>query len=321
MDTDQATGSIKVVTGAGPVGWTVALRLAGEGHRVRVLTRSGSGPDHPLVERRRADAANPTTVHDACEGADAIFHCIHASTYNAAAWRRELPPAERNVLAAAAAGGAVAVFPESLYSCPDPSSAMTEEGPHTAAGGKRGVRTELLAARAASPARTVSVIASDFFGPRVIAAHAGERLLAPLLSGRRVRVMGRADLPHSFTYVPDLAAAMIRAAATPSAWNAVLHAPTGPALTQGEMAAAFAAAAGLPAPRVGTIPGWTVRVGGVLSAQLRDLSETLYQFQRPFVMESAATCRLLGMEPTPLEVAARETVLWWRRRQAGGGGT
>lgn len=40
-----------VVTGAGPVGWTVAEQLAAAGRRVRILTRSGSGPDHPLIEK------------------------------------------------------------------------------------------------------------------------------------------------------------------------------------------------------------------------------------------------------------------------------
>ncbi len=39
--------NIEIVTGAGPVGLTVALQLAEQGRQVRVLTRSGSGPDHP----------------------------------------------------------------------------------------------------------------------------------------------------------------------------------------------------------------------------------------------------------------------------------
>ena len=60
---------------------------------------------------------------------------------------------------------------------------------------------------------------------------------------------GQRRAPHSFTYVPDLAAAMIRAAALPETWNSVLHAPTNPALTQRELAGAFAAAAGVPLPQ------------------------------------------------------------------------
>lgn len=304
--------AVKIVTGAGPVGWTVATQLAESGHRVRVLTRSGSGPDHELVERRRVDASQPDALKAAVANADAVFHCIHGSKYNADVWRRELPAAERAVLRAAGEAGAVVVFPESLYSYSRPEAAMREDSPRTAGAGKRGVRTGLLAARAASPTPTVSVVASDFFGPRVRNAHAGERMVPLILTGKRVSVMAQADVPHSFTYVPDLAAAMIRAAGMPRLWNSVLHAPTGPALSQRELAGAFALAAGLPAPKVGAIPSWVVRAAGPFSRDLRDLAETLYQFQRPFTMDSAASQKMLALAPTPLETAARETVEWWR---------
>ncbi len=48
-----------VVTGAGPVGATVALQLAERGIPVRLLTRSGSGPEHELIDRRRVDVSEP----------------------------------------------------------------------------------------------------------------------------------------------------------------------------------------------------------------------------------------------------------------------
>ena len=40
-------------------------------------------------------------------------------------------------------------------------------------------------------------------------SHAGERMVKPVLAGKSLMVIGNAGLPHSFTYVPDLAAAMI----------------------------------------------------------------------------------------------------------------
>ncbi|PTT70562.1 NAD-dependent epimerase/dehydratase family protein, partial [Arthrobacter sp. HMWF013] len=168
---------VHVVTGAGPVGWTVAGQLADEGKKVRVLTRSGSGPGHPLVERVKTDVQDPAQVRTALAGAAAVYHCIHGSSYSAEAWQAELPLAEQTVLAAAGAAGAVVVFPESLYSYSAPERPMTEAGPRNAAGGKRGVRTRLLEARAASATDTVSMVSSDFFGPRVRGAHAGERLV------------------------------------------------------------------------------------------------------------------------------------------------
>jgi nucleoside-diphosphate-sugar epimerase len=300
-----------IVTGAGPVGWTVAEQLAGNGHRVLVLTRSGSGPDHPLIERIAVDVSDAASLRGLFDGAEAVFHCIHGSKYSTAAWERELPAAERSVLAAAGGAGAVVVFPESLYSYSQPRQPMRENGPREAQGGKRGIRTALLKARDASATVTVSVVASDFFGPRVRGAHAGERMLRPVLAGKSLMVIGSADVPHSFTYVPDLAAAMIAAAQDRSFWNRVWHAPTGPALSQRQLAQAFAAAAGTGKPRVGSVPGWALRSLGVLSPGTRELAEMLYQFEQPFVLDSRASEAALGLHPTPLKEAAAATVAWW----------
>ncbi|MDJ0458775.1 NAD-dependent epimerase/dehydratase family protein [Arthrobacter sp. NQ7] len=305
---------IYVVTGAGPVGWTVAEQLADRGQQVRILTRSGSGPDHPLIERISGDAKDPAVLRTALAGAKAVFHCIHGSAYTAAAWRAELPAAEQAVLSAAQEVGAVVVFPESLYSYSEPDRLITEAGPRRATGGKRGVRTDLLQAREASATPTVSVVAGDFFGPRVRMAHAGERMVRPILAGRNVSVVGSARQPHSFTYVPDLARAMVATADRPSAWNAVWHAPTGPALSQQELAHAFAAAAGQPAPRVRALPGWVLRAAAAFSRDARELAEMLYQFERPFVMDSAASEAALGVTHTPLEAAVAATVDWWRQQ-------
>ena len=306
--------NLEIVTGAGPVGSAVALQLAEQGINVRLLTRSGSGPEHPLIDRRRVDVSDSEALRAVSEGATAIYHCIHAA-YNAADWERELPAAEKVVLDAAASIGAVVVFPESLYAY-NSDTLMTESDPRNATGGKRGVRTALLRAREASATPTVSVVASDFFGPRVRTAHAGERMVPKVMAGKKIRVIGSADQPHSFTYIPDLAAAMIAAAHNPELWNSVIHAPTGPALTQRKIAEAFARAAGASPAKVGVLPAWVLDAVGKINTDSRELAEMNYQFTKPFVMDSSASEVLLGLSPTPLDQAAEETVAWWRAEQA-----
>lgn len=37
-----------------------------------------------------------------------------------------------------------------------------------------------------------------------------------------------------------------------------------------------------------------------------------FQFTAPFVMDSSRSERLLGLAPTPIDVAAKETVAWWQ---------
>ncbi|GAA4024432.1 NAD-dependent epimerase/dehydratase family protein [Arthrobacter methylotrophus] len=305
-----------VVTGAGPVGWTIAQQLAQRGERVRILTRSGSGPEHALIEKRRVDVSDPAKVAQALEGATGVFHCIHGSAYRAKAWAAELPQAEQVVMDAAVAAGAVVVFPESLYSYSEPDKIMTEGSPREAAGGKRGIRSALLKAREGHAANTVSVVAGDFFGPLVRMAHAGERMVPLVLGGKTVQVLASADQPHSFTYVPDLAAAMIAAAHKPELWNSVLHAPTGPAMTMRGIARNVARSAGAPEPKLSVVPSWLLRTLGLFSIDMRELAEMLYQFERPFIMDSTASQAMLELEPTPFADAMAATVAWWRDQEA-----
>ena len=151
-----------------------------------------------------------------------------------------------------------------------------------------------------------------FYGPRVRTAHAGERLVSALLEGRRGSLVGSLDQPHSFTYVPDLARAMIRAAQTPSLWGEFLHAPTAQSPTQRELAEALAQAAGVTSPRLSVLPARVLKVAGLVSRDARELAETSYQFTGPFVLDSSRSEALLGQSPTPLDVGAKETVDWWR---------
>ncbi|MDT0188576.1 NAD-dependent epimerase/dehydratase family protein [Microbacterium sp. ARD31] len=307
--------SVHVVTGAGPVGSTVALQLAEAGEQVRLLTRSGSGPEHPLIDRRRVDVSRRGHLDEAFAGALAVHHCIHGSAYDARVWRAELPVAERMVLDAAGRAGAVVTFPESLYSYGPVDGPITEDLPRAATTGKLGVRTDLLAQREASATPTVSVAASDFYGPLVRNAHAGERMVPTVLAGRTMRVLGSPDQPHSFTYVPDLAAAMIAAAAREDLWNSFLHAPTAPALTQRQLVERTARTAGVPVPKVSSIPLWVLRASGVVSREMRELAETSYMFTAPFVLDSTASEQRLGLAPTPMDDGLAATVAWWRTQE------
>ena len=118
------------------------------------------------------------------------------------------------------------------------------------------MRRGLLAAREAHPVRTLSVVAADLLGPTANPQTSVYKMmvLGPARRGRTAWVMGDPDAPRSFTYIPDLSAAMVMAAqrceALAPGGSAVLMAPSGGPLSQRQMAADAACVAGRRRARV-----------------------------------------------------------------------
>jgi nucleoside-diphosphate-sugar epimerase len=127
------------------------------------------------------------------------------------------------------------------------------------------------------------------------------------MAGKAVRVLGRADQPHTWTDVVDMGRALVAAAETESALGRVWHAPSNPPRTQAEAVNDVLASVGRKPVRVGAYPRLLLRAAGLFDSQLRELRETEYQFTRPYVMDSSAITAELGLEPSPWDEVCRRT--------------
>src|SRR5215472_18462824 len=85
----RRTMSEHVIVGAGPVGSATARLLAERGEHVRVVTRSGSGPEHPAIERIAADATDAERLTTLTEGAAALYNCASPQYHK---WFTDWPP-------------------------------------------------------------------------------------------------------------------------------------------------------------------------------------------------------------------------------------
>ena len=301
-----------VVVGAGPVGSTTALLLAEAGDRVKLVSRSGSGPDHPRIEKVAADAADRATMLRLTVGAVAVYNCANPAYHR---WATDWPPIASSLLQAARESGAVLVTMSNLYAYGPVDHPMSEQDELATTGVKGRVRakmwTEALAAHNAGQVRATEARASDFFGPGESASHLA-RAIPRVLAGKTVRVLGDPDAAHSWTYIPDVARTLVVIAHDERAWGHPWHVPTNSPLSQREIAKALADLAGAPSPRVRGIPAWIVHGGGLVSPLLRELREVLYQFERPFVLDSSAVTETFGLKPTPMGEALAATLESWR---------
>jgi hypothetical protein len=96
----------------------------------------------------------------------------------------------------------------------------------------------------------------------------------------------------------------------------VWHLPAAEPLTGGQFLTLVYEAAGI-APKVGIASRPMIRLAGVFNPLVRELNETLYQFERPFVSDASKFQDVFGpFEPTPHRDAVRPTVEWFRHRYA-----
>ncbi|WP_091412327.1 NAD-dependent epimerase/dehydratase family protein [Friedmanniella luteola] len=291
---------LHVVVGAGPVGSTAATRLAEQGHRVRVVTRSGSGPVRPGVECMAADAADAPAMARLSEGASAIYNCANPSYTT---WTTAWPPLSASLLSAAEASGAVLAAVSNLYVYGPVDRPMTEQTPMCSRDSKGRVRTQMwrdaLAAHQAGRVRYVEVRASDYPDAPGATSHLS-RHVAALRAGRTCQVMGSPDRAHSWTATGDVVALLLAAAADPTAYGRAWHVPSAPPRTQREALTDLAAAAGLTAaPKVrGTSPA-LLRAVGLVVPVVREIAGTVYQFADDFVIDDSAAREHFGLTHTP----------------------
>jgi len=297
-----------VVVGAGATGTAIARRLAGAGAEVALLSRSGRGPERAGVRRGAVDAQDADALTAATRGAKVLYLCVNPPRYDQ--WAQQWPPMTTAFLAAAETTGALLAMVGNLYPYGPVDGPMREGLPDRAPGAKAKLRAaltaEALARHEAGRIRTVEVRASDFVGSSGD-SHL-DRVLPRALSGRPVRMIGAVDQPHSWTYVEDLASALVTAAGSEAAWGRVWHAPTNPPRSQREAVHDHCRAAGIEPVPVRVVPHLALRAAGLVQRQLAELEETRYQFVRPYVLDSAASEAALGLRPTPWDEVCRANV-------------
>lgn len=296
-----------LIVGAGAVGSSVARQLADAGERVRLVTRSGSGPERPGIERVAADASDAAALRALAHGASVVYNCANPPYHE---WPKVWPPLAASMLAAAESAGAVLAITGNLYVYGPVDRPMTEDMPLAAPTVKGKVRVRMwndaLAAHRAGRVRVFEARASDFISPK----HSMMEMALPALrAGKTVRLPMPLDVPHSFTYTGDVARTLIALAGDERAWGRAWHVPSATPMTAIELVERLAKVADLPAPKLSQYPEIMVRAAGLFDPFVREFAEMRYQFTRPFVLDSTRTTEMFGLRHTDVDDALRTTLV------------
>ncbi|MBL1072774.1 NAD-dependent epimerase [Nocardia sp. 2] len=301
--------SLHVVIGAGPVGTATALLLAERGDDVRLLTRSGSGPDHARITRRAVDATDAAALAEHSAGATVIHQCA-GLPYNR--WATGFPPLIRAAIRAAETSGAALLTVGNLYGYGEFEGSVTESTALQPTSAKGRVRsslwTEALTAHEAGRIRTAEVRGSDYLGAGANSTFTAT-VLPAVAAGKAALYPGDPDVPHSWTSIEDVARTLLAVADDDSSWGRAWHVPTPPPMSVRALAELTAKLADAKPAQVKRMPSALLWAAGLVNADAREIRELRYQFDRPFVVDSTAARDRFGIEPTSTEDAVRATLV------------
>lgn len=305
---------LHVVFGAGQVGAPLAVLLAGRGHEVRIVSRSGLGAGTPGVVAVKADVLDQAAASAAARGAAVVYHCVNPP-YSSRLWEAQLPQIAESLVGAAGKAGARLVVLDNLYLYGRPRGRpLDEESPVAPCSRKGEVRARvwrrLQEADRNGETRVVVGRASDFFGPGGVNTYFGERFWRRVLARRSAQALADPDSLHTWHFIPDVAAALAALGEAPEAtlgrsWML----PAVPPLSTREVAGRLAAAAGERLEMVRT-PRLLLSLVSVFVPILREILEMDYQWDEEFAVDDRRIRATLGLAPTPLDEAVRRTAAW-----------
>lgn len=304
-----------VVFGTGPLGRSVMNALVRRGKTVRMVNRSGQMDEAPNgVEIISGDLYNPETVRELTQGAAAAYQCSQPA-YNE--WPEKFPPLQDAIITGLSGSTTRLIIGENTYMYGDTDGKpQTEDLPYNAHTRKGKVRAALseaaLAAHRDGKVKVALGRGSDFFGSWVLGSSYGERLFYPALAGKNASFVGKLDIPHTATYIEDFGEALAILGEREEALGQVWHVPNDqPRITQREFANLVFAEIGS-TPKVSSMGKLMMSIGGLFVPSAREIVEMMYEFEKPFIVDSSKFQRTFGMKATPIQEAIQKTVSWYK---------
>lgn len=304
---------LHVIFGTGPLGRSVMTELLRKGTSVRMVNRTGKADVPKEVEVVQADVLNGINVNESVSGASAVYQCVNPP-YDK--WPEQFPTMQNNILNASALVNAKLIIGENLYMYGDTNGKiLTEDLPYAATTRKGKVRaqmaTDALQAHRDGKVRVAIGRGSDFFGPFVMGSAMGDRQFGFAVQGKKASLTGNIDVPHTFTYINDFGKALVTLAENQKSFGEAWHVPNAGPFTQREFILAVFKEL-RKEPSYNSMGKMMMRMGGLFIMEARESVEMMYEFEKPFIVDSTKFENTFIWKATPIEEAIQTTLQWYK---------
>ncbi len=309
----STSDDLHVVFGTGAIGMALIEELHASGKTVRAVNSSGEATVPEGLEVVGGDATDHEFAARASTGADVVYFCLNPPYTS---WPEMFPPLQAGVVAGAISAGAKLVVMDNLYMYgPTDGQPLTEGLPYEATTRKGVVRArmseDLIAVHEAGTVQVAIGRASDYFSPRGVRSAMGSTVFYPALAGKKARLPGKPEMPHTYSYIPDIAKGLAVLGEHDEALGRVWHLPNAETLTtQAFVEMVYKASESR--PKLSGTPRFILKLVGRRVPEVGEIIEMLYEFEEPFIVDHSLFEAAFGNHATPLNEAIRATVEWYR---------
>ncbi len=303
---------LHVIFGTGPLGKWTARELLKQGKRVRLINRSGKTENLPEgAEIVASDAFDAAKNIELTRGAAAIYQCAQPPYSE---WPEKFPRFQAAILDAAIANKTKFIAADNLYMYGDTDGQpIREDSPYQPHTKKGRVRAEMagavMDAHRAGKVRAAIGRGSNFFGPddHVVT----DMAIRPALLGKPINLLGRMDQPHAFTYAPDFGKLLATLGTREDALGQIWFTPSAPAVTQAELVQIMEEVIGRKVKYL--LAGANMmRFLGLFNPDARETVEMIYEWNKPFLVDTSKAEQAFGWKGVPLHEAIKTTIAWLR---------
>ena len=310
---------VHTILGAGgAVGNQLFPLLQEHDQRVRLVRRNAL----PIanVEAIATDITDYEQTLHAVKGSD-IVYLLAGLRYDIRVWKKSWPRIMTNVIDACKKNECKLIFFDNVYMYGRVNGIMTEETPFNPASKKGELRaaitTQLLDEMKRGNINALIARSADFYGPVGFGISVANMLVfGNLRKNKKPQWLLNANVPHSFTYVPDAAHALLMLADREDSFGQTWHMPTANHPLTGEQFIREAAKQMNESDHYSVISKGMMRVAGLFNRSIKESVEMSYQNEFPYVFDSSKFNHAFNFEPTSYIDGIKETAKWAREQKS-----
>ncbi|HTV04211.1 MAG TPA: NAD-dependent epimerase/dehydratase family protein [Acidobacteriaceae bacterium] len=303
-----------VLGAGGAIGDELVRQLAERRQPFRLVSRSAHA-HQGATEVMHLDLADKDQAVLAVKGTSIAFLLVGLK-YDHKVWEAVWPKIMTNAIEACKRSGTKLVFFDNVYMYGRVKGVMTEVSPFQPCSRKgeirAGIAEQLINEWKAGTLTAMIARSADFYGPYAKNGIPNGLVFDPLSRRKTASCLVNDSMPHSYTYTPDAAKALMTLVENDAAWNQTWHLPTAGNPLTGREFIERAAEALQVKPKYRVLSRPTIKVVGWFNPVVREVYEMLYQNDSPYLFSSSKFTGVFGYSATPYEEGIQETAASYR---------